>query len=305
MLLALGASHAHAQAASRCGQPVSAGTKPVATDCLFILNAAVGLQTCATPCVCAPTGTLPPKASDALLCLASATGQTVPLDCPCPPPCTPSECAAPFNACESEVGEAEQEALDACDATSGGVLGACVERATKVAEAGDDVCDAFEAQCESCCQDGGEGCLLAPEVPKAVGEFEIASRSLLEDIPDLPPGPGGIGYMLLSLGDGDLGFDPLLRTPATAAAECAGAIMSCFAAGERNWAGCLVAVPTCTTATPWEDSEIACCASACVERYQELRRAGLTNPGAVAAAIYEAPSCMPGLDAFTDREVTP
>lgn len=67
-----------------CSQPVSAGSAPVATDCLFILQAAVGTQICSSECVCAPTGTLPAKATDALLCLRHSVGDdSVPLQCPC------------------------------------------------------------------------------------------------------------------------------------------------------------------------------------------------------------------------------
>ena len=67
-----------------CSQPVSSGPTPVATDCLFILQAAVGTQTCSPECVCAPTGTLPVKATDALLCLRHSVGdESVPLQCPC------------------------------------------------------------------------------------------------------------------------------------------------------------------------------------------------------------------------------
>ncbi len=69
-----------------CGQPVSNGPGPVATDCLFILNVAVGLQTCSPECICAPSGTLPAKATDALLCLGASVGTPVSLDCPCAGP---------------------------------------------------------------------------------------------------------------------------------------------------------------------------------------------------------------------------
>jgi hypothetical protein len=68
-----------------CSQPVSNGTVPVATDCLFILNVAVGLQTCSPECICAPSGTLPARATDALLCLGASVGTPVMLDCPCEP----------------------------------------------------------------------------------------------------------------------------------------------------------------------------------------------------------------------------
>ena len=67
-----------------CAQPVSAGLAPVASDCLFILNVAVGSDTCSPECACAPKGTLPATASDALVCLSIAVGGTAPLACPCP-----------------------------------------------------------------------------------------------------------------------------------------------------------------------------------------------------------------------------
>jgi hypothetical protein len=67
-----------------CGQPISNGTAPLASDCLYILQTAVFLQTCTPECICAPKGSLPITATDARLCLSAATGQQVPFDCPCP-----------------------------------------------------------------------------------------------------------------------------------------------------------------------------------------------------------------------------
>ncbi len=69
---------------ARCSQPLSSGVLPTASDCLFILKAAVGLVTCSPECICAPTGSLPIVATDALLCLKKAVGQALPLNCPCP-----------------------------------------------------------------------------------------------------------------------------------------------------------------------------------------------------------------------------
>jgi hypothetical protein len=66
-----------------CSRPLTSGATPTATDCLFILKAAVGLVTCDPECICAPKGTLPTTAVDALICLRRATGSDVPLDCPC------------------------------------------------------------------------------------------------------------------------------------------------------------------------------------------------------------------------------
>jgi hypothetical protein len=68
----------------KCAQPLTTGAAPVASDCLFILNVAVGAQTC-TPdaCVCDPGGDGSTSATDALLCLNVAVGGSAPLDCPC------------------------------------------------------------------------------------------------------------------------------------------------------------------------------------------------------------------------------
>lgn len=68
---------------ANCGQPVSGGSTPTATDCLFILNAAVGVTTCSPECICAPSGMLPISATDALICLNKSVGVDVPLNCPC------------------------------------------------------------------------------------------------------------------------------------------------------------------------------------------------------------------------------
>lgn len=68
-----------------CSQPNSNGSGPSASDCLFILKVAVGQTTCSPECICAPKGTLPTVASDALLCLRKSVGQSVTLNCPCGP----------------------------------------------------------------------------------------------------------------------------------------------------------------------------------------------------------------------------
>ncbi len=67
-----------------CLRPLSDGPTPTATDCLFILRVAVGLDECFPACACAPTGSLPTKASDALQCLATAVGTISDILCPCP-----------------------------------------------------------------------------------------------------------------------------------------------------------------------------------------------------------------------------
>lgn len=67
-----------------CGQPLTEGAKPTASDCLFILQAAVGSHACSPkPCICNTGGTGGITASDSLLCLRKAVGQDVQLMCSC------------------------------------------------------------------------------------------------------------------------------------------------------------------------------------------------------------------------------
>ncbi len=97
VLLSVARSAAGAQ--GECSQPLSMGPAPVASDCLFILGVAVGLQTC-TPqaCVCDPTGDGNATASDALVCLNKAVGNPIMLQCPCGPTTTTTTTTIPNDA---------------------------------------------------------------------------------------------------------------------------------------------------------------------------------------------------------------
>lgn len=66
-----------------CSQPISPGSSPAASDCLFILRAAVGSSVCDPQCVCDPNAVDLITAPDALLCLRYAVGQDVDLMCAC------------------------------------------------------------------------------------------------------------------------------------------------------------------------------------------------------------------------------
>jgi hypothetical protein len=66
-----------------CLQPISTGVSPVASDCLFVLQAAVGQRTCEPACICAPRGTSPPVATDALVCLQFVVSGMPEPACPC------------------------------------------------------------------------------------------------------------------------------------------------------------------------------------------------------------------------------
>jgi hypothetical protein len=66
-----------------CSQPLTTGPTLTASDCLYILRAAIGTASCSPECVCAPKGTLPITATDALVCLKGAIGQAIVFSCPC------------------------------------------------------------------------------------------------------------------------------------------------------------------------------------------------------------------------------
>ncbi|MFN8546223.1 MAG: hypothetical protein U0807_18750 [Candidatus Binatia bacterium] len=170
----------------------------------------------------------------------------------------------------------------------------CRVRAKHLFATARKVCRSFRRQCQQCCHTHGPRCDTPPELPVVIGSFPFPDRRALEHT-GLPPAPDGHGFVALALPDGLVGFDPAARTPVSAAAECATAVLACFAPPARNWAGCLAAVPECETRTPWVGDHPMCCPADCSERYQARRREGLTGPQAFAAAIWEAPSCMPAL----------
>jgi len=64
-----------------CGQPVSTGSKPLASDALFILRAGVSVVSCSLN-ICDVNGNGSIAASDALAALKIAVGQVVQLKCP-------------------------------------------------------------------------------------------------------------------------------------------------------------------------------------------------------------------------------
>ena len=63
-----------------CGQPVSTGGGPTATDALYVLRSGVGLASCEL-LVCDIDGSCAITAGDALRALLIATGQALALDC--------------------------------------------------------------------------------------------------------------------------------------------------------------------------------------------------------------------------------
>lgn len=91
-----------------CGQPLSTGTSPTASDALFVLNTAVGLQTC-DACVCDTDASGAVTAADALRTLNVAVGTISDLACElCSPPIE-LECEREEYPCS--LSEADPQAL--------------------------------------------------------------------------------------------------------------------------------------------------------------------------------------------------
>jgi hypothetical protein len=105
-----------------CSQPLSVGNSPVASDCLFILKAATGSTTCATPCVCNTNGLGGITATDSLLCLIEAVGDA-PLACNCPDLQDPAYSFVPTD-CPIASQQAEMVATDYVGAFSQDTAGA-------------------------------------------------------------------------------------------------------------------------------------------------------------------------------------
>jgi hypothetical protein len=55
-----------------------------------------------------------------------------------------------------------------------------------------------------------------------------------------------------------------------------------------------MSAPRCTTSTPW--NEEACCADACWNEYRTARIGGSDDLSAMLDVLFDAPSCMPGVD---------
>jgi hypothetical protein len=67
-----------------CGQPRTSGQKATATDCLFLLQFAVGAQEFDRPCICDLDRSGVTTATDALMCLRIAVGNPLQTNCYCP-----------------------------------------------------------------------------------------------------------------------------------------------------------------------------------------------------------------------------
>ncbi|MFN2377466.1 MAG: hypothetical protein ABR538_13085 [Candidatus Binatia bacterium] len=81
LAMLLAAASAASAVQGDCGQPLSNGAGPTASDCGYVLKAAVGAIVCEM-CICDVNGSESISTSDALVCLKAAVGQNVNLNCP-------------------------------------------------------------------------------------------------------------------------------------------------------------------------------------------------------------------------------
>lgn len=203
-------------------------------------------------------------------------------------------------ACSLEVASDFEGSELAC--AKAGDERACLGQAKRLQKAGKKACKGSRKACKRCCKEDPKSCVLPPELPEATGSFELPDRAALPaalEEAGFPPGPDGRGFTVLALPDGVLFIDPSARSPVSAAGECADAMLACFAPPERNVAGCFAATATCR-GKPWKGNAPVCCPTDCGERYQALRRDGVDEGAALAAAIWEEPSCIPGLEGHVE-----
>lgn len=208
-------------------------------------------------------------------------------------------CVASCNEARADCVAEVATRFDADEAACAGAAEAraCLAVPKRVQKAGKRACKGARKACKRCCKAAPGSCVEPPELPVFAGSFALPEREALPaalEAAGFPPGPEGRGFTVLALPDGVLFIDPEARSPVSAAGECADAMLACLAPPERNVAGCFAALATCR-GKPWKGDRPACCPDACGERYHALRREALGEGDSFAAAIWERPSCMPGL----------
>lgn len=97
------------------------------------------------------------------------------------------------------------------------------------------------------------------------------------------------------------GYHLVERAPdaLTALSACTAMIVRCVdpAVRGRTLDACVISPARCATATPWTEAA-PCCATACVDRYEQLRTAGAPPLAAFRQAFYARPACAPGVEAL-------
>lgn len=84
-------------------------------------------------------------------------------------------------------------------------------------------------------------------------------------------------------------------TPAALLERCAQTFNQCLQAPGASADSCVAQVPTCATREPWKGGR-NCCPLECKDGYQNRRASGVSGESAFLSALYETPSCVPGLE---------
>lgn len=135
---------------------------------------------------------------------------------------------------------------------------------------------------------GGDGYVRQPPVP-------IPPAPPPPDLSHVPTDEQGRPILL----DGaDLYLVPRPPDALSALSTCTALIVRCVDPAVRghNLDACVISPARCATATPWTEAA-PCCATACVDRYEQLRTGGTPPITAFRQAFYGRPACAPGVEA--------
>jgi hypothetical protein len=91
----------------------------------------------------------------------------------------------------------------------------------------------------------------------------------------------------------DLAFNPTLRDPVTAYADCGAWLSGCLEDRQGDFDACVASVPICQTDTPWEEGD--CCPSACQADYQTAVAGGTAPYNAYIDTFALDRTCFAGL----------
>jgi len=174
--------------------------------------------------------------------------------------------------------------------------------ASNDAHAGDDTgtveTDAtVEAAIDSAIE-GGEDATsdgLSGDTPYGAPDAVDVPALPVVDVSKLPKDDAGRPLLL----DGprvSIAVGPAWKNSASALARCAAMVTHCVDLPTKTLDACMFSVPRCKTDKPWDEAT-ACCPTACWDRYELLRKAGV-SPIASFDQVLFVKSCMPGAPAL-------
>jgi hypothetical protein len=152
-----------------CSQPISSGARPVASDCLFVLRAAVGSEACQL-CVCDADGNGSGAATDALVCLRATLDTGIELKCPTCGPTTTTTTLPPGSTTTTYV-----TTMSTTSSTTSTTQVLCVDDFPCDQLAGNHRCNPFTMRCERPCNSNADcisffGCDTSDRYCKDLGD---------------------------------------------------------------------------------------------------------------------------------------